>query len=129
MSQANHKRQPSPWPTAYRCENKDLQSSKPLSSKDISASFENPLARLSPEELEEDVLNFCRQYGLTEHLESMRKGAYLAQNSHMYRELDVLNQDDKNTIEHEHNNKWDHPWMLYFLCGKSRLYNNWKSKL
>lgn len=79
----------------------------------------NPLAGLSPEQIEADVNAFCAERGLEEHREVFQKGALLAQVGHTpgaFEGIDAITEEEKVFLRREESNKWDQPWQLYFLC-------------
>jgi hypothetical protein len=84
----------------------------------LNALFENPLSNLPRERLLEDVDNFCKQYGLEDHLEDFRKGALAAQNPSAVQDLNELTEEDKAALMLEHTHKWSQPWQLYWLVSE-----------
>lgn len=85
----------------------------------VNAVFENPLAMVPQAQMLEDVEEFCRQHNLTEHLDSFRKGAMCARDPTAVATADWLTDSEREVILREKTNKWDYPWMLYFLTGTS----------
>ncbi|KAL9622300.1 MAG: hypothetical protein Q9160_003311 [Pyrenula sp. 1 TL-2023] len=81
----------------------------------LSAVFENPLAGVPREQLMNDVDTFCKQFDLTDHLESFKKGALIAQSPNTALDLTELSDEDKRLIEREHTHKWSQPFALYWL--------------
>ncbi|KAL1859684.1 hypothetical protein VTK73DRAFT_7502 [Phialemonium thermophilum] len=84
--------------------------------QNLSAVFENPLARRTKEELLADVEAFCRQHDLMEHVDDFRKGALVAQNPDEALSLAELSAEDKRILEREHTHRWSQPKTLYWLC-------------
>jgi hypothetical protein len=84
----------------------------------MNAIFENPLANVSREKLMEDVENFCRLYGLEDHLEAFKKGALVSQNPAAAQNLNELSDEDKAVLMREHTHKWSQPWQLYWLVSE-----------
>ncbi|KAF2231111.1 hypothetical protein EV356DRAFT_490827 [Viridothelium virens] len=87
----------------------------------LNAVFENPLANVPREQLMQDVEQFCEQYGLTDHVEVMKKGALVSQRPYAIQEMDELTPDDKAVLLREHTHKWDQPWQLYWLVSMASL--------
>jgi hypothetical protein len=81
----------------------------------LSAVFENPLQDVSQDQLMSDVENFCKEFGLLDHLDTFRKGAMVAQNPSSVQEIGELSCEEKTHLEREHTHKWSQPWQLYFL--------------
>lgn len=88
---------------------------------DVAAVFENPLARVPEDELMRNVEEFCEKFELMEHLEDMKKGALVSKSPDNIEDATFLNDQEKETIIRERTHKWDHPWMLYWLCGKTLI--------
>lgn len=83
------------------------------------ALLRNPLAGMTTEEVLADVDAFVEEKGLTEHREEFRKGALLAQVGNTqgaFEHIDSVPEEDKIVLRREETNKWDQPFMLYFLC-------------
>lgn len=85
----------------------------------IAAIFENPLAGIPREKLFEDVGNFCRRYGLEEHLKIFQKRALISQSPATALDLPELTEDEEEVIRREKTHKWSQPWQLYFMAGRS----------
>lgn len=62
-----------------------------------------------------DVENFCKEFGLLDHLDTFRKGAMVAQNPSSVQEIGELSCEEKTHLEREHTHKRSQPWQLYFL--------------
>ena len=90
-----------------------------IDTTNLSAVFENPLQGVSKEQLLADVEDFCKNFDLTDHVDTFRKGALLAQNPDKFRDMSELSEDERIFIEREHTHKWSQPWQLYFLVSKS----------
>ena len=84
----------------------------------LNAVFENPLAGIPIEQLMADVEEFCDKFGLIDSVAVMKKGALIAQNPHAFRAIPELTNEEKMIIGREKSHKWDHPWQLYWLCGR-----------
>ncbi|POS71207.1 hypothetical protein DHEL01_v210402 [Diaporthe helianthi] len=91
------------------------------------ALLRNPLLGYSHSELIADVDAFTEKYGLTEHRDSFRKGALVAQASNAtngFEKIPELSQDEKAALRKEITQRWDQPFMLYFLgllCAGSAI--------
>ena len=81
----------------------------------LNAVFENPLASIEPEQLLQDVEEFCAEWGLNDHLEVMKKGALVARDPHSGPELEGLTSEEREALINEKEHKWRHPFMLYWL--------------
>lgn len=83
------------------------------------ALLRNPLAGMTTEEILADVDTFVDERGLSDHREDFRKGALLAQVGNTqgaFEHIDAVSEEDKVVLRREETNKWDQPFMLYFLC-------------
>ncbi|WEW60567.1 hypothetical protein PRK78_006054 [Emydomyces testavorans] len=81
----------------------------------LNAVFENPLARVSREQLLADVEQFCQKYNLMDYIDSFRKGALISQNPDGAMDLPELDDADRETLQREHTHKWSQPAALYHL--------------
>ncbi|EPE02860.1 sugar transporter [Ophiostoma piceae UAMH 11346] len=78
----------------------------------------NPLKGLSRQALLADVARFHQERGLPEDaLESLQKGALVAQNPAGFESLDVLDDAEKEALRREVTNRWSHPWSLYYTIA------------
>jgi hypothetical protein len=87
------------------------------------AKLRNPLHGIPHNQLMEDVELFAQEKGLMDDIEVLRKGALVAQNPKTFEDLD-LSEDDKIALRRETTNKWDQPFMMYFmtiLCAGSAI--------
>ena len=84
---------------------------------DLNAVFENPLARVPDEVLMQNVEEFCQKFDMMEHIEDVKKGALVAKTPTEIENATFLNEQERESILREKTHKWDHPWMLYWLCG------------
>ena len=87
----------------------------------LNAHFENPLAGVDDAQLMQDVETFCQQYDLMDQLDNMKKGAKISKSPNTVAEADYLEPAEKDVILREKTNKWDHPFMLYWLCTMCSL--------
>ncbi|EPQ31072.1 uncharacterized protein PFL1_01261 [Pseudozyma flocculosa PF-1] len=90
--------------------------------------LENPLWGVPRDRLLHDVEVFAREKGLEEHTELLKKGALVAQDPGMYKQLAELDQDEKDAITHEFTHRWSHPWTLYltiFSCSIGAATQGW----
>lgn len=83
--------------------------------KQLNAVFENPLARVDSDELLREVELFCHKYGMMDHIEVIKKGALVARDPPNALEVEGLTPDERQALLNEHQKKWNHPWMLYWL--------------
>lgn len=81
----------------------------------LSSKFENPLAGIPKYKLFEDVEKFCRENGMMDKLETVKKGALIAQHPTRYSQLEELSDEEIATLDKEKKHKWRQPWMLYWL--------------
>lgn len=100
--------------TYHEFANEEAQQDEEIST----AKFQNPLSGLSQEELFADVDKFCRDNELAEYIDVFRRGALVAQNPKTAHELEELTNEDKESLQHEIDHKWSHPWALYNLVSK-----------
>lgn len=87
----------------------------------LNAVFDNPLANIDDDQLMLDVEDFCQRYDLMDQLENMKKGAKVSKRPNQVADADFLTQDEKDVLLREKTHKWDHPWMLYWLCTMCSL--------
>ena len=85
-------------------------------SRQLNAVFENPLAGIPPDQLMQDVEDFCHTYGLTDKVDVIKRGALVARDAAHATEVEGLTQEEKEALVNEKTHKWRHPWMLYWLC-------------
>lgn len=91
------------------------------------ALLRNPLLGYSHSELMADVDSFTEKYGLSEHRDSFRKGALVAQASTRpdgFETISELTEEEKAVLRKEVTHRWDQPFMLYFLgllCAGSAI--------
>ncbi|KAL8710477.1 MAG: hypothetical protein Q9220_004909 [cf. Caloplaca sp. 1 TL-2023] len=83
--------------------------------------FDNPLAKVSDDQLMRNVKDFCQRYDLMDQLENMKKGARVSKYPNTIADADYLSHEEKSVLLREKTNKWDHPWMLYWLCTMCSL--------
>lgn len=87
----------------------------------ISGKFENALAGVSKRRLFQDVEKFCRDFDMMDKLETIQKGALVAQAPAKFREIEELSTEDIAALEKEQSHKWKNPFMLYWLCAMCAL--------
>ena len=83
----------------------------------LNAAFENPLADVPDDQLMRDVEEFCEKFDLMDKLEDIKKGAMVSKRPYAVQSADFLSDHEKEVIMREKTHKWDHPWMLYWLCS------------
>lgn len=79
----------------------------------------NPLTGLTRDDILADVDAFVDDKGLSEHREVFRKGALLSQHMNTagaWKQFPDLTEDEQYRLSREETNRWDQPFMLYFLC-------------
>ncbi|KAI5481021.1 sugar transporter [Pseudohyphozyma bogoriensis] len=94
----------------------------------VAGKLMNPLAGISRQQLMRDVEIFAQQKGLEDRLDMLKKGALLSQEPMEYDSIDILSQEEKDSIRYEHANKWSHPFTLYatvFLCSVGAATQGW----
>lgn len=89
------------------------------SNSKLNAVFENPLARVSREQLMADVERFCEKYNLMDHVDVFKKGALVSQNPDAAMDLPELDEDDREALRRETTHKWSQPAALYHLTSQS----------
>ncbi|KAL8638886.1 MAG: hypothetical protein Q9228_004005 [Teloschistes exilis] len=82
----------------------------------LNAVFENPLAGVPDEQLMQDVEKFCNDNDMTAEIDDMKKGALLSKYPHDVNTADYLSEAEREAVIREKTHKWDHPFMLYWLC-------------
>ncbi|KAI6381352.1 hypothetical protein MCOR25_001283 [Pyricularia grisea] len=86
----------------------------------VGALLKNPLAGMTDAQVIADADRFVEEKGLTEYREAFRKGAMLAKvqnNDTAFERLDIITEQEKETLRKEVKNRWHQPFMLYFLCS------------
>lgn len=69
------------------------------------AQAQNPLAGISPQELEAQVDVFCDKFGFQDHLTVFRRAALVAQNPDKIESIDGLTEDDRYWLQLEHTSR------------------------
>ncbi|KAH8701343.1 plastidic glucose transporter 4 [Phaeosphaeriaceae sp. PMI808] len=93
----------------------------------VAAKLRNPLTGLTEEQVLADVETWCAEKGLTQDLDSFRKGALLArvgQREDGFEYVNILSEEEKGWLRHEITHRWSQPFMLYFLvvlCAGSAI--------
>lgn len=85
-----------------------------------SAKIQNPLAGLSPAELNLQVEEFAKEKQLDDILPLLKKGASLAQNPKQYGDMAGLYDEEHKALNDEVQHRWRQPRRLYFtvvLCS------------
>jgi len=62
----------------------------------------------------QDVDNFANEYGITELIPILRKGALVAQSPHHAANIHELDDEDRRVLLEETTYRWKHPRILYF---------------
>jgi MFS family permease len=73
----------------------------------------NPLVGIPRDELFADVETFANENGLAEHLNTLRKGALVAQSPHAYETIEELDDGDREALRIEATHRWRHTRTLY----------------
>lgn len=81
----------------------------------INVKLANPLAGISHEQLLADAEDFAKTHGLSEHVETIQKGALLAQDPAAFETLPMLTEHDRVVLRREFTHKWDQPKTLYYM--------------
>ena len=84
-------------------------------SQTVSGKFENPLAGIPKYKLLQDVEKFCLEHDMMDMVETVKKGALVAQAPTKFREIEELSNEDVAILEREKTHKWNQPFMLYWL--------------
>lgn len=71
------------------------------------------MAGLSRETILADVKEFAETHQLQDILPLLNKGALVAANPGNYRNLDLLDEADREHLAYESEHKWSHPLALY----------------
>jgi hypothetical protein len=79
-----------------------------------SAKILNPLAGISPEDLDYQVTEFARDKQLDDLLRLLKKGARVAQNPKQYSSIADLDKSELNALDDEVHHRWRQPKSLYF---------------
>lgn len=116
-------------PTAHHVENASHRASVTSARKQsvTAAKLRNPLVGLTEEQVLVDVETWCASKGLSEDLDSFRKGALIArvgQRDDGYEYVNILSEEEKGWLRHETAHRWSQPKMLYFLvvlCAGSAI--------
>jgi hypothetical protein len=93
----------------------------------VAAKLRNPLTGFTEEQVLIDVETWCAEKGLTEDLDSFRKGALIArvgQRDDGFEYVNILSEEEKEWLRHETTHRWSQPFMLYFLvvlCAGSAI--------
>ncbi|KAF9875214.1 hypothetical protein CkaCkLH20_07480 [Colletotrichum karsti] len=78
------------------------------------AEVKNPLTGIPKDRLLNNVARFAESNGLRDDIEFFRKGALAAQNPGAYDDIVELTPDDRSVLRYETENRWKHPFALYF---------------
>jgi len=93
----------------------------------VAQKLRNPLTGLTEEQVLADVETWCAEKGLTEDLDSFRKGALIARvgaREDGFEYVNILSEEEKGWLRHEVSHRWSQPFMLYFLvvlCAGSAI--------
>ncbi|CAD6985585.1 unnamed protein product [Tilletia controversa] len=99
-----------------------------LQKSNTDAVLNNPLYGLTRAQLFDKVEKFAADKNLSHEVETLKKGALVAQNPADFRSIDILTDEERDVIDHEYKNKWAHPLTLYatiFLCSVGAATQGW----
>ncbi|KAL9124810.1 MAG: hypothetical protein Q9217_005907 [Psora testacea] len=88
------------------------------------AKLQNPLAGMTYEELMDDVEKFAKEKDLVFALDDLKKGALVSQKRTRFETIEMLSEDEKESIRREKTNRWKQPAMMYYmtiLCAGSAI--------
>lgn len=66
------------------------------------------------DQLLQDVENYASDYGMTDILPLLRKGALVAQSPHALEHIPELDESERQSLREEVTHRWRHPRVLYF---------------
>jgi hypothetical protein len=75
----------------------------------LAGKLHNPLDGISKEQLMRDVDLFCREKGLNDQAEYIRKGALVAQRPHDIDNIHELTSEERDILHYEKAHRWHHP--------------------
>ncbi|OAG35752.1 hypothetical protein AYO21_10069 [Fonsecaea monophora] len=88
----------------------------------------NPLAGISKDDLMHQVERFATDKDLLDILPVLKKGAYVAQEAVPLEEIEELDIDELEALQHEVKHRWTHPFALYatvFVCSIGAAVQGW----
>ncbi|KIW63879.1 hypothetical protein PV04_08849 [Phialophora macrospora] len=92
------------------------------------AKLVNPLVGIAKEVLMREVQRFATQKDLLDILPLLQKGALVAQASVPFAEIEELDSDELESLQHEVAHRWKHPFALYatvFVCSIGAAVQGW----
>ncbi|GKZ45858.1 hypothetical protein AbraIFM66951_008726 [Aspergillus brasiliensis] len=90
--------------------------------------IQNPLKRISKNDLKAKVRVFVSEHGLTKDTDVFIKGALLAQNPTEYESISELDEEDRVFLRDEANRKWHQPralWSTIIICSIGATVHGW----
>lgn len=86
-----------------------------LSAKHATSRFsiENPLAHLTPDQLQRDVRAFARSKGLEDYLDLLRRGAQIAKDPRYFETIPGVTEHEKQALRDEKSHRFRQPLALY----------------
>lgn len=81
----------------------------------VNARLDNPLAGISYERLAEMGRAYARNHEMADYEDEFARGACVAKDPLAYRDISILNDDDRRVLEREVTHKWDQPKTMYAL--------------
>ncbi|CAF9916300.1 MAG: hypothetical protein HETSPECPRED_002817 [Heterodermia speciosa] len=96
--------------------------------RNIEALIENPLAHLTPEQLQRDVRAFARSKGLEDHLDLLKKGAQIAKDPRYFETIPGVTDEEKQALRDEKSHRFRQPFALYLtiiVCSIGAAVQGW----
>jgi hypothetical protein len=99
----------------------------PTHKASVATKLRNPLTGFTEAQVLADVETWCADKGLSQDLDSFRKGALIArvgQREDGFEYVSILSEEEKGWLRHETTHRWSQPFMLYFLvvlCAGSAI--------
>ncbi|KAG8765475.1 hypothetical protein FRC15_006960 [Serendipita sp. 397] len=87
----------------------------------MNAKIANPLLGKSKAEIIADVEAWTKEHGMTDMVDTFRKGALVAANPAGFEDIEELTEEDKNTLRREVTHKWHQPKQLYYMVALCSL--------
>ncbi|KAI4100081.1 MAG: hypothetical protein L6R37_005679 [Teloschistes peruensis] len=114
------------------CEQKSRSAEEALKGVDLNHNFEalveNPLAHLTPEQLQHDVRSFARTTGLEEYQALLEKGAWIAKDPRHWDAIPGVTDAEKQSLRDERSRRFRQPLALYLtiiICSVGAAVQGW----
>lgn len=88
----------------------------------------NPLADVPYESLMQDVEVFAKEKGLEDMIDTLKRGALVAQNPTKWDEIQGILPEESEYLQQEQDHRWRHPFALYFtiiVCSIGAAVQGW----